>query len=93
MMFDYPSDSESVASSRSSRSNRSNSRGRASSGGSRASSGGSRASSTGSNKEKDWTNLSEFDDVAAAELFVKTVLTHNATRTSTKPYRCFGLYL
>ena len=86
MMFDYPSDSESVASSRSSRSNRSNSRGR-------ASSGGSRASSTGSNKEKDWTSLSEFDDVAAAELFVKNVLTHNATRTSTKPYCCFGLYL
>lgn len=76
----YDSDSESVTSSQSSRSSRcrSNSRdGRNSSAGSRNS------------NAHEWEQLSEFDDLAAADEFLKTVLTKNATRTSNKPYCVF----
>ena len=74
------SDSDSVTSSVSTR----GSRNRSTSRNGRNSSGGSRASNT-----NDWAQLCEFDDVDAANYFVKTNLPKNATRTSTKPYCIF----
>ena len=77
----YESDSESITSSQSSRSSRSySSRNRSNSRDGRNSSIGSRGSSA-----NEWMVLSEFEDLEAASDFLKTVLTKNATRTSTKP--------
>ena len=75
----YESDNESFTSSQSSRSSFS-SRNRSNSRDGRNSSAGSRCSNS-----NEWMILSEFDDLDAASNFVKTVLTKNSTRTSTKP--------